>query len=113
VWNASHFIVGGLGGANVHAAIEETRIGRDDLAFQALCKLNGQLRFANGGGADDKDKGRFVHYLIIEEPVLAKNGFLYFIFFWHKWLYGLNQLWEVFMNGIPDCPIVNSEIFMD
>jgi hypothetical protein len=43
---------GGLGGANIHTAVKEARIGRDDLAIEAFRQLKRKLRFTNGGGAN-------------------------------------------------------------
>ena len=59
VRDTCHFLLRRLGSADIHAAVEETRIGRNDLAVQTFGKLNGKLRFANSGGADDEDKWRF------------------------------------------------------
>jgi len=43
----------GFGSANIHAAIKETRIGRDDLAMEPLCELNRDLRLADGSGTNN------------------------------------------------------------
>jgi len=48
-----------LCGTNIHAAIKETRIRRDDFAVKSFRQLNGDLRFSNGGGTNDEDKGKF------------------------------------------------------
>jgi hypothetical protein len=45
--------------ANVHAAIEESRIGGDDLAVESLGKLDGDFCFAYRGWSDDENEKRF------------------------------------------------------
>jgi hypothetical protein len=58
MWHARLFLGGGLCCANIHPAIKETRIRRDDLAIQPFRKLNGDLRLADRSGTDDEDKRR-------------------------------------------------------
>src|SRR5512136_1513847 len=48
-----------LGGTDVHAAVEEPRIARDDLATQPFSQLDGNLGLADRAGTDDDDQGRF------------------------------------------------------
>jgi len=53
VGDARTFFGRGFGGANVHATVEEARVGADDFSIPALGYLNGDLSFANGSRADD------------------------------------------------------------
>ena len=46
-----------LGSADIHAAVKEPGICRNDLAIQSFRQLNGNLGFANRGWSDYHDQG--------------------------------------------------------
>ena len=52
--HARQFGRAGLGGADIHPAVNLARIGVDDLRAQALSDLQGQGGFADPGGSDDE-----------------------------------------------------------
>jgi len=55
--HARPLFVRGLGRPDVHAAIKETRIRRNDLAVESLSELDCELRLAHGRRADKEDEG--------------------------------------------------------
>ena len=59
VRDALAFFQRGLGGADIHAAVEEARIARDNLAVQPFGELDGNFGLADRGRADDDDQWRF------------------------------------------------------
>lgn len=58
---ARHFLLRGLGSADVHAAVEQARIDGDDLSGQFFGESKGKFCFADGGGSNNEDDGRFCH----------------------------------------------------
>jgi hypothetical protein len=52
------FFAGGLGGAEVHAAIYGHRIATDDLASEALAEGQRKRCFAAAGGAEEEKRER-------------------------------------------------------
>ena len=59
VRNVPAFLRRGLGSANIHAAVEQPRIRRDDLTIQPFGQLDGNTGLANRSRPDDDDQGRF------------------------------------------------------
>ena len=55
VRQAGAFVRGGLGGAEVHAAIDGDRVATDDFAGEALGEGEGKGGFAAAGGAEQED----------------------------------------------------------
>ena len=53
VGDAPHLLFGGLGGANVHGAVDLHGVGGDHLAVVALGQLHRHAGLARGCGADD------------------------------------------------------------
>ena len=53
---------GGLGGADLHLAVDGDGVATDDLAVEALGEVEGEGGFAAGGGADEDDEGGVVHH---------------------------------------------------
>ena len=47
---------GGLGGADLHAAVHADGVAGEDFAREALGEAEGEVGFAGGGGADDGDE---------------------------------------------------------
>ena len=56
VRHALHLFRRGLGRADVHAAVDLHRVGRDDLAAEPLRKRHAERGLARGGRAGDDDK---------------------------------------------------------
>jgi hypothetical protein len=50
-------VVGGLGGADLHLAVDGYGVAADDLAVEGLGEVNGEGGFAAGGGAGEDDEG--------------------------------------------------------
>jgi len=61
--NAAPFLGRGLGGADVHAAIDQGGIDADDLTTEPFGQTHGQLRLAGGRGAEQgQDRKGCVHW---------------------------------------------------
>jgi hypothetical protein len=50
-----------LGGADIHAAVKQARIRRDDFTTQILCKLDRNVGLSHGSGAQDDNQGEIRH----------------------------------------------------
>ena len=61
VGNTGTFLGRGFRRTDVHAAVEQARISRDNFPVQPLGQLNGKLGFANSGRANEQDQGIFGH----------------------------------------------------
>ncbi len=48
----------GLGGADIHLAVDLHRIHRDDLTTNPSRHLDGYFRFSSGGGAENGDRSQ-------------------------------------------------------
>ena len=57
VLDESAFFAGGLGGADLHLAVDGYGVAADDLAVELLGETNGERGFSAGGGADKNDEG--------------------------------------------------------
>ncbi len=57
VGDAGAVFAGGLGGADLHAAVDADGVAGEDLGGKALGEAEGEVGFAGGGGTDEDDQG--------------------------------------------------------